>query len=55
MRNSNWEREGQNHEIYIPKIEHRSYTSSGYTKRHTNPTHEGALGERGTLILKKKN
>ena len=52
MRNSNWDRDGHKNESYIPKIENRSYTPRGYTKRHTNPTHEGALGERWTPILK---
>ena len=52
MSNSNWDREGHNNESYIPKIKNSSYTSSGYTKSHTNPTHEGTLGERGTPILK---
>jgi len=52
MTNLNGEREGQKNDIYIPKIENMSYTSSGYTKRDTNPTHEYALSERGTPILK---
>ena len=51
MSNSNWEREGRKHESYIPKISNNFYTSNGYNKRHTNPTHEGIVGERRTPIL----